>query len=319
MSTLMAEKLSSAMQVAEERMIEKKRKAEEQRIAELNDPTKFVWKGPKKNVNGELVQEETKLIEATSEQLNKYYDHCVSMLTSTDKNNPGRMVLLDIIKDQRERCNTELFMRYVEGSYRPDDNRKKYPRFEYLKSIRAYMDANSEWFPKDKLDQILVVSVTSVPEEFKNLTLDLVQQGCLYTPLGIFSKKHITLNFITKLGLWLEESEKKDFAEEIKTTGKNRIDLVKERCNLKPTTNIKISSRGLLNFKEFKAMISLKTKRYTELTTDQLIVLRDKVLFALESEVQYHIGQWQDMIRKIKTVADINGFEITNYNPSLVS
>ena len=319
MSTLMAEKLSNAIQVAEEKMIEEKKKAEEKRLAKLNDPNNFVWKGPKRVVAGEIKQDEVKLIDATPEQLNQYLNHCISMLESTDKSNPGRNVLLNIIRDQRERCNTELFMRFVEGSYRQDDTREKYSRFKYLTSIRAYIEANSDWFPKDKMNQILVTSVTSVPEEFKNLTLDLVQQGCLYTPLGVFDKKHITLNFITKLGLWLDDAEKKEFNEESRLTGKNRMDIIKERCNLKPTTNIKISSRGLLNYKEFKAMIDLKTKRYTELTTNQLLVLRNKVLFALESEVQYHIGQWKDMIKKIKQVADINGIELTNYNPSLLS
>lgn len=308
MNTL-AEKLDNALKAAEEA-----------RKAEANNPKNFIWKGPKKMVNGELMQEEVKLIDASPEELNKYYGHCVSMLKNVDKNNPGRLVLLDIIKDQRERCNTELLMRYLEGSYKQDEMRKKYPRFEYLKAIREYMKKNPEWFPQDRMHEILVTSVTgSLPDEFTGITLDLVEKGCLYTPLGVFDKKHITLTFITKLGLWLDEKEKKEFNEEAKVTGKTRIDLIKERCSLKPTTNIKISSKGLLNFREFRAMINLRNKRYTELTTDQLVVLRDKVLFALENEVNYHISQWVNKIKEIAQVAEINGIELANFDESLIA
>ena len=40
----------------------------------------YVWKGAKEYVNGEAIQNEIKLIDATEEQLNTFYDHCLSML-----------------------------------------------------------------------------------------------------------------------------------------------------------------------------------------------------------------------------------------------
>ena len=78
-----------------------------------NDMSLYVWKGPKVDVNGTRVQESIKLVDATNEQLKEFYNHCQSMLYSTDRENLGRLVLLDIIRDQRERCNTELYLRYV--------------------------------------------------------------------------------------------------------------------------------------------------------------------------------------------------------------
>ena len=39
---------------------------------------------------------------------------------------------------------------------------------------------------------------------------------------------------------------------------------------------------------ELRAMVNLKPKKYSELTTDQLTVLRNKVLFKLENEVMFH-------------------------------
>jgi hypothetical protein len=47
-------------------------KLKEKLAEKANDITTYVWKGPK--VNG--VQEEVKLIDASFEQLRKYYEHC---------------------------------------------------------------------------------------------------------------------------------------------------------------------------------------------------------------------------------------------------
>lgn len=275
-----------------------------------NDITLFIWKGPKVDKNGERIQSEIKLVDASPEQLQEFYNHCKSMLYSTDKENPGRMVLLNIIKDQRERCNTELFLRFVEGAYLPSDNRPKLQRFPYLNGIRTYMENNRESFPKDKLDQILITSVTGgIPDEFKSLTIDYVQDGAL-DRLGTFNKKHLTLNFLTKLGFWFTPQEKKEFSEDAKACGKSPIEVVKERCNLKESTNIKANPRGLLNFKEFRAMITLKNKKYSEMTTDQLLTLRNKVLFALEDEVDFHIQQWIERQRQLLAVAEARGIEL---------
>ena len=79
--SLLGEKLSSAMNAAEEA---KKLMRENKK----NDINSFVWKGAKQIVNGEVKQNEIKLVDATESQLNEFYDHCVSMLTSTDKVNP---------------------------------------------------------------------------------------------------------------------------------------------------------------------------------------------------------------------------------------
>ena len=77
--------------------------------ARNNDIKSFVWKLARDKQTGE--QEEIRLVDATAEQLNRFYAHCMSMLYSEDKLNPGRYVLLDIIKEQREKCNVELFLR----------------------------------------------------------------------------------------------------------------------------------------------------------------------------------------------------------------
>ena len=76
--------------------------------ARNNDVKSFVWKLARK---ADGTQEEVRLVDATPEQLQQFFNHCYSMLYSTDKLNPGRYVLLDIIKEQREKCNVELYLR----------------------------------------------------------------------------------------------------------------------------------------------------------------------------------------------------------------
>ena len=65
-----------------------------------------------------------------------------------------------------------------------------------------------------------------------------------------------------------------------------------------------------LSFNELRAMVNLKSKKYSELTTDQLTTLRNKVLFKLEDEVMYHIKQWEERIRQIKLVAESKGMTL---------
>ena len=57
-------------------------------------------------------------------------------------------------------------------------------------------------------------------------------------------------------------------------------------------------------------MVNLKPKKYSDLTTDQLTVLRNKVLFRLEDEVQFHIEQWQERMRQIELVANERGITL---------
>jgi AAA+ superfamily predicted ATPase len=57
-------------------------------------------------------------------------------------------------------------------------------------------------------------------------------------------------------------------------------------------------------------MVKLKSKKYSELTTDQLTLLRNKILFRLEDEVEFHISQWEERIEQIKKVAQVRGIEL---------
>lgn len=272
----------------------------------------YVWKGPKEIVDGEKVQEEIRLMDATEAQLNRFYKHCKSMLYSEDKNNPGRFPLLQIIKAQREKCNAELFLRFLENSYTPDGyenkNRSKISRFTYLQSIRECLANNKEALPNSMWKTTPIIVITSgVPEEFETLSIDTVLSACL-DALGVFDRKHITLNFLAKFGVWFTQQEMKDLTEYTKDGEiRNRIDVIKERLNIKPSIKLHIDSKSPLNYTELRSMLNLRTKKYSDLTTDQLLVLRNKILFKLEDEVMFHISQWEDRIRMLLKVARAKG------------
>ena len=74
-----------------------------------NDVNSFVWKG-KKSKSG---QSEVKMMDCTPEELRSFYKHCESMLNSTDRKNPGRNVVYNQIQNQKDRCTTELFLRWL--------------------------------------------------------------------------------------------------------------------------------------------------------------------------------------------------------------
>lgn len=274
--------------------------------AKNNDVKSFVWKLARKS---DGTQEEIRLMDATPEQLNSFYNHCKSMLYSDDKVNPGRYVLLKIIGDQRKKCNIELFLRKLESGALSADG-KPYPRHLYIQDIRSYMDANKDQFPVSERKNIPISAIPgNLPREFGRISIDDVIDGGL-DKLGHFDNKHITFSFILNMGVYLTPAEMKEFNEKDKDGNpRKKPDLIKERLGLKPSVSLTVKPTGL-NFSELRAMINLKPKKYSELTTDQLTVLRNKVLFRLEDEVQFHIEQWEERMRQIELVAKERGITL---------
>lgn len=289
MSNLMKEKLMQAIE------------------AKNNDVKSFVWKLAKKS---DGTQEEIKLMDATPEQLISFYKHCTSMLYSEDKMNPGRYVLLKIIEEQRRKCNVELFLRKLESGAICKDG-KPYPRHLYIQDIRSYMNDNKPSFPSNELNEISIAAISGgLPREFERISIDEVLNGGLDL-LGYFDNKHITFSFILNMGVCLTPKEMKDFDEKDKDGNtRSKLEVIKERLNIKPSVRLMVKPTTGLNFSELRAMVNLKPKKYSELTTDQLVVLRNKVLFRLEDEVQYHINQWEERLRQIKLVAETRGITL---------
>jgi hypothetical protein len=136
---------------------------------------------------------------------------------------------------------------------------------------------------------------------------------------------HLTLNFIVKLGLYFTQQEmqqpvnklyadnKHGLYEKDPETGKakNRLEVIKRELKLNPAINLRICNTGL-SYNEFRSMYYLKRDKYSNLTTDQLKLLSNKVLYRFQDQCELQAKQWEDKIREIKEVADSNGWDVTN-------
>jgi hypothetical protein len=278
-----------------------------------NDIENFIWKGPKMDVDGQRSQATIRMVDGTPEQLKDWYKHCQSMLYSNDKKFPGRYVLRDIVEEQRMKCNVELYLRWLENKFQTDypNVRKPYPRFLYLQDIRSILRENEETLPKSDYAVTPISVITNgIPVEFRDVSIASVIDGCL-DQLGVMDKSHISLKFITKLGVWFTDKEMNELLEKDANGNiRNRIDVIKERHNLKSVIKLRPNFKGL-HYSELRAMLNLKPiKKYSELTTDQLVTLRDKVLFRFEEEIEFHISQWKEIIKQLELVANSKGFSL---------
>lgn len=267
------------------------------------DLNSFVWKGSKSlDETGKYKQSEKKLIDMTEKELKDCYNHCKTMLFNKDIQNPGRYVVLEIIADQKERCGAELFLRYI-------DMAKGLSRFVLLTSINEFLGNNKEAFKNYK--PIVGDIFSNVPDEFEKIPLSLVIDGCL-DRLGTFSKKHITRTFVLKQGIWLSPSESKDLIEEDSDGNlRDRLEVIKERLNLKEIEKLYINSKGL-NYTQMRAMLNIKSnKKYMDLTTAQLETLRYRVLFSLEETVKSHICSWERRMEEIEKIVEYKEFKLS--------
>lgn len=273
-----------------------------------------MWKGPK-GANG--IQEEIKLMDCSYEQLQKFYKHCMQMLYNTDSKNPGRRVLVDIVQDQIQRCRAELLIRYL----RKDREYTPQRCLEDLRGVRAknkdvLTDENIKIYPIGNV-------INGLPIEFNEVPFELVMNACLDI-LGVIDISHLTLNFIVKMGLYFTQQEmqqpvnkiyadnKHGLYEKDPETGKakNRLEVIKRELKLNPNINLRICNTGL-NYNEFRSMYYLKRDKYSNLTTDQLKLLSNKVLYRFQDQCEMQAKQWEEKIREINEVAAAKGWDVT--------
>lgn len=274
-----------------------KERMEEALSKKANNVDNFIWKGKKVKKGGEFVQTEVKMVDCTVDELKEFLKHCESMLYNENKDNPGRYVLLDIIAEQRTKCNVELFLRWLKDE-------KEMPRYAFLTSLREVLNNNPHIDPKDiSIGQI----VGECPVEYQYLPANLVIDGCL-DMLGKFVKSHLTLSFFLKQGIWFSAEESKAIMKEGVT---DKLEYAKKYLDLPNIDEnaLKISSKGL-SLAQMNAMIVLRSKKYSELTTLQLETLRNRILFSLENEVKFHIIQWKERIRQLTLVLQSKGVNI---------
>lgn len=275
--------------------------------AKKNDYSNFVWKGEKKKVGDTFVQDTKKLIDMDSDELNHCYEHCMKMLYNQNPKNPGRLVVLKDVTEQINKCNTELLLRYYENNYLRNEMRNPIKRAPTLMmSLRELMANNPEITDWRKVP---VTKITDdLPAEFHTISVNDILNGCIDC-LGVFDKRHLTITFITKMGLWFTKAEESELKGEHNSNAE-RLKIAKERLRIPSYIDLSFNEKGL-SFHEMRAILTLQKKtKYSDMTTEQLITLRNKILHRFQMEVDKHIYNWKKLIKQIELVAKEKGFEL---------
>lgn len=281
-----------------------------------NDYSSFVWKDEKRKVGDKFVQD-SELIETMSpERLKQCYDHCEKMLRNEDPRNPGRYKVLEESMEQINKCNVELFLRYCENSYMKRENYVPTPRFKMMIAIRDFIANSEEEAEKNNITldwkkiSISHLSGEEFPAEFQSISIADVLDGCTYQ-LGAFNKQHLTMTFITKMGLWLTKAEENEFKGQANSNAE-KLKLVKEKLHLPSKLNLKFSEKGL-SYHEMRAILILpKKQKYSDMTTEQLVTLRNKVLLRYQRIVDSHIYNWNKLKKQIMLVAKSKGIKLND-------
>lgn len=270
-----------------------------------NNIKDYTWKlGKEKGEDGTFSQQSIKLIEATEEQLESFLAHCNSMLYNVvNKNKPGRCVLLEIIKDQINKCNAELFRRDIV-------NREVDLSYTILYRLKKLVDESNLSPSLTKLCATNLFSSESLDYTYSDLTLDYIFDA-LTGKLGQFDKSHLTLTFFVKQGIWFTKDEYEEMidSELFKDLREDRIEYVREYLELPKISKIYFNPKGL-SLSEMDVALSIKSKLYAQMTDDQLVMLRNRLLFDLMAEVKRHIEDWERRIEQIKAVAKHRGIKL---------
>ena len=271
-----------------------------------NDFSAFVWKGEKKKDGERYVQDNEKIVDMSPERLKTCYNHCEKMLHNDDPKHLGRYNVLEEVTDQLNKCNVELLLRYYENSYLHNENRSDIKRKSLWISLRQLMSNNPEVTDWSKVP-VTQIS-TDLPSEFNDINIADVMDGCI-DYLGAFLKQHLTMTFITKMGLWFTKAEENELKG---TSNADRLKIAKERLHLPEKLNLRFSEKGL-SYHEMRAMLVLpKKQKYSDMTTEQLVTLRDKVLLRFQREVDGHIYSWKRLQKQIELVAKSKGIDLND-------
>lgn len=267
---------------------------------------------------------ERKLTSYDSEHLNQFYNLCHSILYSNDRFNPGKVVILSEIKEQKDCCNIMLFIRWMQRNYGKSE-------FTLRSSLQKFIDkhiashANVENYKMSKI-------MENCPEDFKGIVIKDVMRGCV-DALGAFNKKRITRKMLYLIGVFLNDKDKEQLTptkEESETIASyyntkgipykvskkgipvvSKSDVMKLRLGLNLSDEVRFSLSGL-TYSQFAAAIKLNNvMKYSEMTNEQLILLRNRLLPIIESNVSKQADEWKKRMRNIEIVAKYRGFRLT--------
>ena len=271
-----------------------------------NDYSNFVWKGKKRKDGDKYVQESEKIMNMTPERLKECWNHCEKMLHNEDPKHLGRFNVLEEVTSEINKCNVELLLRYFENTYQKREHIPATKRFSLMISLRQMMANNTEitdWsiVPMSHISE-------NLPDEFKDVNVADTLDGCI-DQLGAFNKQHLTMTFITKMGLWFTKAEENEL-KGANNSNVERLRVAKERLHLPTKLVLRFNEKGL-SYHEMRAMLTLpKKQKYSDMTTEQLVTLRNKVLLRLSREIDGHIFSWRKLQKQIELVAKSKNIDL---------
>lgn len=270
------------------------------------DINTYIWKFPR---DAEKPRQQVKLMDCTQEQLQQFYNHCESMLRNTNKLCLGRYNLLVLIKSQKDKIGAELLLREMQ------EENKHFTRFALNEAIEELIDNNKKKGVIIDTEISTFEQYTSTPlsTKYNKLSLQLIRDACT-NRLGVFDNSHITKSFLLKRGLWLSKEDIKklnEYAVKNKLDDDfKKLDIVKKYLNLRDYHILKRNSRGL-SLQELEQMLLLHPCKFTDLNTEQLEILRYKILPDLERNVKDHIERWETLSSQIKKVAKVKKYTLS--------
>ena len=249
-----------------------------------------------------------KLMNASVEDLQKWYKHCFEMLYNNSPWYPGKYVIRDNIYRTWDACNTELFLRYL--LHECNTNIKT------NKDLLDYINAQRSLYDKDILNESISILFNGLDPIFEKVTVSRLMDAC-FDKLDVLNKKMITDKFILAQGIWLTDEEKVELTEVDKNGNtRNRMEVIKERLCLSPDIKLKIRPTGL-SFAEFRSLVQLSAlPKISSLSSMTLKTLRDKILLLLDNDLNYHIAKWNTLMSNIQRVAEARNIALPVFKSS---
>ena len=259
-----------------------------------NDVNKLVWVNKK--------GKEVPMMQMSYKELQKVYNHALAMLYNKNFKTLGKYEVKKNIQSTNTKCNAELFLRYILFELTDFPLKTHRDVLEYLNAQR--MQGLTD---KTNIEEIF----GTVPREFVNLTLVDLIKACLKTES--FNKKLISDKFILAQGIWLTNSEIQNLTEYDENGNKRKyLEVMKERLFVKG--NLKVVPNGL-SYADFRALINLDNyPKISDLPTNTLKLLRDRILLLLDNDIDWHIQKWLKIKENIERVAKEKGFELKTKN-----
>lgn len=259
-----------------------------------NDINKLVWVNKK--------GKEIPMMQMSHKELQKVYNHALAMLYNKNFKTLGKYEVKKNIQSTNTKCNAELFLRYILFELTDFPLKTHRDVLEYLNAQR--MQGLTD---KTNIEEIF----GTVPREFVNLTLVDLIKACLKTES--FNKKLISDKFILAQGIWLTNSEIQNLTEYDENGNKRKyLEVMKERLFVKG--NLKVVPNGL-SYTDFRALINLENyPKISDLPTNTLKLLRDRILLLLDNDIDWHIQKWLKIKENIERVANEKGFELKTKN-----